>query len=151
MLTEHQRVVDNVCRAWTNNRQDHHDLFQDIVLQLWKAFPRFRGEAKITTWMYQIGLHVAISGWRKKGRRLAPLALGEHLHQIPETITASHPQSERIQSALNLLSDPEKAIILLWMEDYDPAEIADITGMTPGNVRVKLHRIREKLKNHLGQ
>lgn len=151
LLTEHQRIVDNVCRAWTRTPHDRHDLFQDIVLQLWKAYPRFRGESKVTTWMYQVALHVAISGLRYRNRRQTTLPLGEHLQQIPESTAAPHPDSERIQRALSLLSDPEKAIILLWMEDYDTTEIAEITGMTPGNIRVKLHRIREKIKTHLNQ
>jgi RNA polymerase sigma factor (sigma-70 family) len=65
-INEHQRILHKVCRMYTSNQDDHNDLFQEMVLQLWKAFPSFRNEAKITTFMYRIGLNTAISGIRKK-------------------------------------------------------------------------------------
>ena len=69
-LEKHQNIVHKVCRLYTNNQDAHNDLFQEITIQLWKAFPKFRGEAKFSTWMYRVGLNTAITLYRKSKRRI---------------------------------------------------------------------------------
>jgi len=70
LLEKHQNIVHKVCRLYTNNYDAHNDLFQEITIQLWKAFPKFRGDSKFTTWMYRVGLNTAITLYRKSKRRI---------------------------------------------------------------------------------
>ncbi|HLV69596.1 MAG TPA: RNA polymerase sigma factor, partial [Xanthomarina sp.] len=67
-LEKNQNIVHKVCRIYTNNREAHNDLFQEITIQLWKAYPKFRGDSKFSTWMYRVGLNTAITLYRKRKR-----------------------------------------------------------------------------------
>jgi RNA polymerase sigma-70 factor (ECF subfamily) len=70
LLEQHQNIVHKVCRLYTNNQDAHNDLFQEITIQLWKAYPKFRGESKFSTWMYRVGLNTAITLYRKSKRTI---------------------------------------------------------------------------------
>lgn len=144
LLLQHQNILHKICRAYCPIAEDRRDLFQEIALQLWRAYPNFKGDSKVSTWMYRIALNVAISGLRKS--KDPPLQISENLYQIPDAVTDSTEQIELLYQAIYALSDLEKALILLFFEDKTTEEIADLSGITPNNVRVKMHRIREKLK-----
>ncbi len=127
---------------------DQEDLFQEIVLQLWKAFPKFRNESKVSTWMYRIALNTAITIFRKNIIEL----------EFKERITEDHRSNyteilseneERMFEAIRTLDKVERAIIALYLEDYPYSEIAEATGITENYVGVKMCRIKEKLKNIL--
>lgn len=70
LLEKHQNIAHKVCRLYTNNQDSHNDLFQEITIQLWKAYPKFRGDSKFSTWMYRVGLNTAITLYRKNKRRI---------------------------------------------------------------------------------
>lgn len=150
LLLRHQHLVHKICRAYCPAAQDRRDLFQEIALQLWRAYPRFRGDSKESTWLYRIALNVAISQVRRT-RKPTTDALNEvtaHLAaQEPDEAAAA--QSERLYKAIHTLSDVEKALVLLYFEEKTNDEIAELMGISVGHVRVKMHRIREKLKSIL--
>jgi RNA polymerase sigma factor (sigma-70 family) len=147
-IDENQGIIFRVCKMYRDTKQDQEDLFQEIVFQLWKAFPSFRRESKPSTWMYRIAINTAIAIYRKKR------IIESNLDGIPE---ASHPfdknerseNEERMFEALRKLNNAEKAIISLFLEDYSYKEIAEITGFTENNVGVQLNRIKNKLKTIL--
>ncbi len=146
IIEEHQGIIYKVCKMYRNSREDQEDLFQEIVLQLWKAFPKFREESKVSTWMYRIALNTAIAIFR---RNKIELDLNETL---PESVyrgynDESSENEERMFEAFRKLNHAEKAIIALFLEDYSYKEIASLTGITENNVGVKIIRIKEKLKN----
>jgi RNA polymerase sigma factor (sigma-70 family) len=144
LLFTHQHLVHKVCRVYCPVEEDRRDLFQEIALQLWRAYPQFKGEAKITTWIYRIALNVAISGLRKT--KDPPARLSEAMYQIPDDQAPEPDRLDMLYQAMYVLTDIEKALLLLYFEDKTMDEIADLTGITANNVRVKMHRIREKLK-----
>lgn len=149
ILLQHQQIVHKICRAYCPTVDARRDLFQEIALQLWRAYPTFRGDAKKSTWIYRVALNVAISDVRRSKPRSAPLT--ESLHQLPE-MEADEDTNEQIAAlyrAIYTLSDLEKALVLLYFEDKSMEEIAGLTGITVGHVRVKMHRIREKLRAQL--
>lgn len=125
-----------------------NDLFQEIVLQLWKSFPSFRGEAKITTWMYRIALNTAISGLRKKNRKPPTEDIHDRHLNISESQEADHHEEDlqRLQRAIRQLSEIDRAMILMALEEVPYDEIADTMGITQNNVRVRMNRIRERLR-----
>lgn len=118
-----------------------------MALQLWRAWPGFRGEAKTSTWIYRVALNTAVSGLRKT--RPLQVELTEAAFRMPEPEGENTDRVEQLYRAMYVLSDVEKAVLFLYFEDKSADEIAVLTGLTPNNVRVRLHRIREKLKTVL--
>ena len=149
LLEKHQNIVHKVCRLYTNNYDAHNDLFQEITIQLWKAYPKFRGDSKLSTWMYRIGLNTAITLYRKKKRTIETQDFSTVLHKIESTNydSTQEEQLKLIYQAIQQLNDIDKALILLYLEDKNYAEIAETLGISEVNVRVKMNRIKSRLKN----
>ncbi len=124
-----------------------NDLFQEIVLQLWRSFPSFRGEAKITTWMYRIALNTAISGFRKQTRLVKTEDLQEvHMNISDNWADDREEDFQKLQWAVRQLPEIERAMIMMALEEVPYDEIAETIGITQNNVRVRMNRIREKLR-----
>ena len=141
----HQSIIHKVCRMYRDDREDQQDLFQEIVYQLWKSYPNFRGDSKISTWMYRIALNTAIATYRKQKISIDRTdIIPDQFHPTDQPETSEN--HERLFAALRKLSDSEKAIISLFLEDYSYQEISTITGISENYVGVKLNRIKEKLK-----
>lgn len=148
LINEHQGLIHKVCIMYESNPEVRNDLFQEIVLQLWKSFGTFRGEAKITTWMYRIALNTAISGYRKQVRKVQT----EDLDEVHYNISEYHPtedgeeNAQKLQWAIRQLSEIERAMVMMALEEIPYEEIAETIGITQNNVRVRMNRIREKLR-----
>ncbi len=148
IINQNQGILHKVCRIYCVNATEREDLFQEIVLQLWKSFSSFRGESKITTWMYRIALNTAISGIRKK--KITTTDLGFFTYQIADQpLQNNEDELNRLYKSIEQLSDIEKSIVLLYLEDKPYDEIAEITGITANHVAVKMSRIKEKLRTLL--
>lgn len=148
LINEHQGLIHKVCFMYESDREVRNDLFQEIVLQLWKSFHTFRGEAKITTWMYRIALNTAISGYRKQIRNVITEDLDEVHLNISEQYGGDDGEehAQRLQWAIRQLSEIERAMIMMALEEVPYEEIAETIGITQNNVRVRMNRIREKLR-----
>ena len=144
IISEHQRIIYQITRIYRDTPEDREDLFQEIVYQLWKAYPAYQQKAKITTWMYRIALNTAVAKYRKK-RIVTEATLPERA--IAET--SEHPERERLYRAISTLNEADKAVITLYLDDYRYEEIADMLGISTSHVGVKLHRIKEKLTHLL--
>ena len=112
---QNQNIIHKVCRIYTSNSDAHNDLFQEIAIQLWKAYPKFRGESKLSTWMYRIGLNTAITLYRKSKRSIVTQDFESVLYKLEPT---SHDDTEvekckPMYKAINQLTDIEKASIVL--------------------------------------
>jgi len=146
LINEHQGLIHKVCIMYENNREVRNDLFQEIVLQLWKSFPTFRGEAKISTWMYRIALNTAISGFRKETRKIVTEDLKEMHFNISEHGDESEEKLQKLQWAIRQLNEIDRAMIMMALEEVPYEEIAETIGISQNNVRVRMNRIREKLR-----
>ena len=131
---------------YENDPDVRNDLFQEIVLQLWKSFPSFRGEAKITTWMYRIALNTAISGFRKDTRKVKTEDLNDSHFNISEYHDDREENFLKLQWAIKQLSEIDRAMIMMALEEVPYEEIAETIGISQNNVRVRMNRIREKLR-----
>lgn len=132
---------------YANDRDARNDLFQEIVLQLWRSFPTFRGEAKITTWMYRIALNTAISGLRKQGRSIKTEDIREkHFNFSDDNDDTLEENYQKLQWAIRQLTEIERAMIMMALDEIPYEEIAETIGITQNNVRVRMNRIREKIK-----
>jgi RNA polymerase sigma-70 factor (ECF subfamily) len=147
LINDHQGLIHKVCIMYEHDPDIREDLFQEIVLQLWKSFHTFRGEAKITTWMYRIALNTAISGFRKQHRHVKTEDIKERHFNISEHVTDDRDEEfQKLQWAIRQLSEIERAMIMMALEEVPYDEIAETIGITQNNVRVRMNRIREKIK-----
>lgn len=148
VVDEYQNIIHKVSRMYRDTPEDQEDLFQEIVFQLWKAYPAFRGESKVSSWMYRIALNTAIAVFRKQKVGVEFTAsIPEKLHPADTAETSEN--EERMYEALRQLNSAEKALISLYLEDYSYQEIAEITGISESNVGVRLNRAKTKLKDIL--
>jgi RNA polymerase sigma-70 factor (ECF subfamily) len=148
LINEHQGLIHKVCIMYESDRDQRNDLFQEIVLQLWRSFPTFRGESKITTWMYRIALNTAISRYRKESRMVRTEDLHETHFNISDQLSPNENEEniQRLQHAIRQLSEIERAMVMMALEEIPYEEIAETIGITQNNVRVRMNRIREKLR-----
>jgi RNA polymerase sigma-70 factor (ECF subfamily) len=151
LLEKHQNIVHKVCRLYTNNQDAHNDLFQEITIQLWKAYPKFRGDAKFSTWMYRVGLNTAITIYRKNKRRVKTQEFEAFQFKISDEDfdDTEEQQLKLLYKAVHQLNDIEKALIFLYLEDKNYSEISETMGISEVNARVKMNRIKTKLKTIL--
>ncbi len=148
MLNAHQGLLRRVCRLYCADADDRQDLFQEMVAQLWRAWPRYVPQpgAKLSTWLYRVALNVAISDLRQRTRRpaAAPLTDLPMPDAPPETVDAD--ELAALYLAIARLSEVDKAFVLLYLEERTYEEMADILGITQNNVRVRMHRVQDKLR-----
>jgi RNA polymerase sigma-70 factor (ECF subfamily) len=146
-----QNIAHKICRIYTTNRDAHNDLFQEITIQVWKNYPKFRGDSKFSTWMYRVALNTAISLYRKSTRRVKTEDFSTVAFKIKAT---DYDDTEEVKlkalyEAIHLLNDIDKALIFLYLEDKPYKEISETLGISNVNARVKMNRAKEKLKNIL--
>jgi len=142
-LEQNQNIVHKVCRIYT--------LFQEITIQLWKAYPKFRGESKFSTWMYRVSLNTAITLYRKSKRSIktSDFDMMDFKIKAEEYDDAVEQQLKLMYSAVKQLNDIEKALVFLYLEDKSYKEISETMGISEVNARVKMNRVKTKLKKIL--
>ncbi|MEP4531591.1 MAG: RNA polymerase sigma factor [Cyclobacteriaceae bacterium] len=144
-IQRHSGIIHKVLYLYLDDKQEREDLAQEIQLQAWKAIGRFRGDAQFSTWLYKVALNTVFTYRRKK--RIPADSI--HDRDFIEEQKEIGERSEILVQQIKLLSDIDKTIITLHLEDFDNGEIAEITGLTKNNVAVKMHRIKEQLKKNL--
>jgi len=146
-VKESQGIIHKVSRMYCDNEEHRKDLFQEILIQLWKSYPSFRGDSKFSTWMYRVAINVAIQDLRKTKKEQR---LFFQTNQFKDTSEEkkSEMQNEKLKlmyAAISKLNKVEKAIVMLHLDEKTNEEIADIVGITQNYVRVKMNRIKTKL------
>jgi len=151
LIEKNQGIIFKVSKMYCDNDIDQEDLFQDILIQLWNAYPSFKGHSKFSTWMYRVALNTAISRIRK-GKVLDNEELTSDFKfdvSDGETENDLEERSKLLHRAISKLNKAEKAIIMLYMDDYSYEEISEIAGISVSNVGVKIVRIKKKLQMFL--
>lgn len=145
-IKEYERVIYKVCYLYTTKSAPFHDLYQESVLNIWRAFPKFRHECKISTWIYRITLNTCISFIRKEKNIPEIVPLTYESEWFTEEEDSFKEMLIELYRLINNLGPLDKSIVLLYLEEKDYAEIAEITGLTVTNVATKLSRIKEKMR-----
>ena len=146
-------IIHKVANIYFSNAEDREDVRQEVLYQLWKSFPAYKGNAKFSTWMYKVALNTAITYIKKSSKILHKEILSGNYALLVETNEQAEVNEKLnlLYNAVTTLSSIDKAIMLLYLEDKSYDEIAVITGLTKSNISVRLVRIRlalkEKLKN----
>ena len=153
-LEQHKGIVYKVAHAYARNPEDWKDLCQEIILQLWKSYPRFDSRFKFSTWMYRVVLNVAISTYRRERRRTSAVV------PMEETVLDRVAQPEQTDLDLQVadlyriigqLDELNRALMLLYLDDTGYRDIATILGISETNVGTKINRLKLKIKEQFNQ
>lgn len=146
LIGEHKSTIYTVCYMFSKDNEEVNDLFQEILINLWRGFGQFEKRSDIRTWFYRVALNTCISIDRKKKRRgkTIPLSMNIDLYEDNDADTR---QVKQLYQRINRLAPFDRAIVLLWLEGISYDEIGDIVGLSAKNVSVRLARIRVQLKN----
>jgi RNA polymerase sigma-70 factor (ECF subfamily) len=154
-IDQHRGIIRKVAAGYAGTLADQNDLTQEIMLQLWKAYPRYSPERPFSTWMYRIALNVGISFLRRNTRPARQtVALDEVGHELADAPARNPELSERVallQRIIDTLDPLNRALLLLYLDDHSYRDIAAILGITETNVATKLSRLKERLRHHFTQ
>lgn len=154
VVADNEAAIYRLCRAYVRDIDEARDLCQEVLINVWKALPGFRGSAKLSTWIYRIAVNTAITHRRKSSRREATHApLGEMQVAADEGDKhhkmAQEDRLQRMHEAIGTLADEERLLIGLFLEDLSYKEIGEVMGRDTNYVGVKLMRVKEKLSKIL--
>lgn len=144
IVREHKSTIYTVCYMFSKDEDEVNDLFQEVLINLWKGLQNFRGESDVRTWLYRISLNTCISCDRKKRKRKT-IPLTMNINPFTDSDDDSR-QVQQLNRRISQLGPFDRAIILLWLENMSYEEIGEIVGISTKNVSVRLFRIKEKLK-----
>ena len=146
ILEKNIGIIIKISRVYTNVKQDNEDLINDITLELWKSFRTFKGNAKISTWIYRVALNTSMNYKRRKKKETLFFSINDLNSQwlIEQSNTV---ESEILYQCIDELDEINKAIILLYLDGNSHDEISEITGISKTNVGTRIGRIKEQIKN----
>ena len=147
-ISENELLINKVCSIYAYTAADRKDLFQEIVIQLWRSYPKFNGQSKFSTWVYRVAINTAITGLRREKdfiKSYEPASLPLHISDHNAT-DALEEQFQQLYTAIDQLNQIEKAIVMLYMEDKSYEDMEEILGVSQGTLRVKMNRIKDKLR-----
>jgi RNA polymerase sigma-70 factor (ECF subfamily) len=142
LVDQNRGIIYKVIRLYVRHEEDERDLFQEILFQAWRSFPRFRGQSKFSTWLYRVALNTVLT-FKRRPQHVIP---HEDLSGLRvEAEKNRDEEAEALYIAIRELNEIDRMIISLHLDGYENEEIADMSGLTKNHVAVKLHRIKESL------
>ncbi|AZQ62325.1 sigma-70 family RNA polymerase sigma factor [Flammeovirga pectinis] len=149
-IQPHSGIIIKICRAYTNTQEDFEDYYQEVCLQVWKSKDNFNQEADWSTWVYRIALNVNLTLLKKKKNNSQNFASDYLPIEMQEDSKAFVDEDlELLYDAIRKLSEIDRAVILLYLEEKSYKEIAETFNATSNNIGVRIKRIKERLKKLL--
>jgi len=156
IVSESSERIRRICRYYNSNPEDQKDMYQEVLVNIWKSIDSFRGDSALSTWVYRVAVNTSLTYTGKAYRHMKLMVNGDtvNLNSVldDENLKVKLEQEEqldKLQTELNLLTVIEKALISLMLEGLSMKEIAEIIGITEPNVKVKIHRVKAQLKEKL--
>lgn len=150
LIQENERIIHKVIGLYVDFEEDKKDLYQEVLLQGWKSYKRFKAESAFSTWLYKVALNTVLNFHKKRKRKKEiDEAVELKLYEVKEDY-------ELIYLIVRSFNEIDRMLITLHLDGYKNSEIAEISGMTPNHVNVKLYRLKAqiiekfKLLNHAG-
>lgn len=150
-IEKHKGIIFKISKMYMDDKDDRDDLFQEITYQVWKAYPRFKGESEFSTWLYRIALNTAII-FLKNEKRRSFIGNEDFTNYKIVQDEFDHGKEDKLNAmykAIHQLNPIDKAFIFYYLEDFSGRQIAEQMGISEGNVRVKMNRAKNKLKDIL--
>ena len=149
-INENAGVLHKLCRVYTNNSDEYEELFQEMLVQIWRSMKNFRGEAKISTWMYQVCINTALNFRTKIGRHRKRFdTLDGKVFIQPPPDTDKDEQLQKLYTAIRELKPIDRAIVSLYLDDKSYDETSQILGISKTNVATRLMRLKKQLTEKL--
>ena len=156
IVSENRDRIQRICRYYNSNTEDQQDMYQEVLVNIWKSLDSFRGDSAMSTWIYRVAVNTSLSFTGKAFRNMK-LVVNGNLHNLTAVFEedglkeklVKEKQIDCLQRELNQLSVIDKALISLMLEGLTMKEIADVIGITESNVKVKIHRVKTQLKDKL--
>ena len=150
LLREHSRIINKVSYFYATPKMPFDDLRQEIYINLWLGRDQFRGDSKISTWIYRVAVNSALMALRSSKPKVETVSLDFGMLDLSTELDDAQKENIKMLYALiNRLEDIEKAVILLWLDEFSYEDIADTLGLKRNTVATKIHRIKEKLSKAL--
>lgn len=153
LIGTHQKLLYKVVNTYCYHPEDRHDLMQEIIAQIWRAFPRYDQQRRFSTWMYRIALNVAISFVRSHARRNRHLVpLDEDLHDLADSRATDHETDDQVRVLYRFIDTLEplnRALLLLYLEECGTREIAEVLGISESNVTTKIGRLKRRIRGYI--
>jgi len=145
-------IIIKICRAYTNNQEDFEDYYQEVCLQIWRSRDNFNQECEWSTWIYRISLNVCLT-YLKRRKSGAKEIISDSLpdEAIDDSKAFASDEINQLYSAIKHLSETDRAIILLYLEEKSYLEIAEIIGSNTNNIGVRIKRIKDRLNKYINQ
>ncbi len=146
LIKNHEGILHKICNIYFFRNPYREDYYQEMLIRLWKSFPNYNNQSAFSTWLYRVALNTAIDIIRKQNLQPKHTELSKIEYNIPEhDPNIESDKKEKLYQAINYLSDVEKSIIILYLEDYSYKEIAEIIGLSESNTGVKINRVKIQL------
>ena len=146
MVEVYKQTIYKVCYFYSKDTDEVNDLFQEVLINLWKGFDSFRGDSNIKTWIWRVSLNTCNTQERKKKSNVSTIPLTMDIDLYNDTDVKSK-QIQMLYDRINRLEVFDRAIILLWLENMSYQDIANVMGLTVSNITTRLFRIKEQLKS----
>ena len=146
MVKEYRKTIYTVCYFFSKDTEEVNDLYQEILINLWKGFEKFRGESSLKTWIWRVSLNTCNNMERKKKSNIQTIPLSIDIDLYNDDDEHSK-QIQMLYNRINRLDVFDRAIILLWLENMSYQDIASVVGISLSNVTTRLFRIKEQLKS----
>jgi len=145
LVREHKSTIYTVCYMFSHDEEEVNDLFQEVLINMWKGMDGFREESKFSTWIYRVALNTCLMQERKKKREVPKIPLSMNINLFDDD-DANTRQTRQLHQRISKLDFVDRAIVMLWLEGMNYDEIGSVVGITTRNVATKLFRIKEQLK-----
>jgi RNA polymerase sigma-70 factor (ECF subfamily) len=153
-IRENSPRIFRICCCFFQDQDDRNDAYQESLIRIWENLHSFKGSAKLSTWIYRVVVNSCLSYIRKDKHRLEIIASGKDLKNLDIPVVPEEEDTRQLDEKLAFfqkfmaeLPSSERTLVSLYLEDLSTREMAEVTGMSEANVRVRIHRIREKIKN----
>ena len=154
LLERHRGIVFKVAATYCRNPADREDVAQEIVTQLWRAYPKFDPTRTFSTWMYRIALNVAISFVRSNSVHERHTVALDETHDVEDSSAGAHEEDERtrvLYAFIDRLDALNRALLLLYLDEHSYRDIAAILGITETNVATKISRLKQRFAREIAQ
>jgi len=149
-ILPYSAIIVKICRAYTNSQEDFEDYYQEVCLQIWRSKDNFSGNSEWSTWIYRVSLNVCLSYLKRRNsntKKFASDSLPEEA--IDDSRAFANDEINQLYTAIKKLSETDRAIILLYLEEKSYQEIAELIGIKANNIGVRIVRIKTKLNNFI--
>lgn len=148
-VRDYDAMIRRICFGYSRSAEDLEDLYQDVLVNVWQGLGSYRADSSLKTWIYRVALNTCVSSLRRSSRRPVSATLGEVV-DVSDDSSEKMRDIKELLECISMLGNIDKAVVMLWLDEYSYEEIASITGLSRGNVATRLHRAKDRLRGIYG-